>query len=991
MKKSFRTLLVGAAVLLGLGALANAGSFALKKEMKEAKADAEITGDVYVGSNKLTAGTPFSGTTGNIVYNVDAANNKATITLNSFSIETTGHQQGDYTGALCVTLGSNTSGFNLDVVVNGNNNSITEKSSGDVKSCGFYYSKYSNTKAVNFLGESTSKLELSGGSSNTFTAGMYSQARIVVNGPQIKMTSKNATQSGGKAYGLNAYQGLEVQSGKVSLIGGHATVSGAQSIGLYRSNNSIDIKGGEFEAKGETSGAGISTGIDLYNNGVIRFTRGTSTIYGKNHGINNSGWVYSDLYVENTIDDVTIKSEQWAIRSKDGSDDLVYVHNKIPGTGWLNYDQSDTPATIAIASGGQFIETVYKVVNFVVPTVQATITGFTGPYDGNPHSISVTNLDPSNATVKYSENGSTYSSTNPSYTAVGEYTVYYRLSADGYKNKEGSAKVIIEGLPNGWSTLPAPASDLVYNNGEQSLLSTLGVATHGTVQYKVDSGEFSTATPTAKNAGTYHVICHIDAEAQYDPVEDKEFDVTIAKAPNQYKTEPAAVEDQLPYTGEPITLSVPGSVLGGTVLYKLGTGDYSEDLPTATNLGVYTVYYKAVGNENYNDIAERSFNVEIVKGVPTFATEPAALEGLNYTGQDRPLVSAGSSDDGVVKYSLSQEGPFATDIPTGKNVGEYTVYYMIEGDANHNDSQVKNVKVSILENDKTALVAAIAEADVLYNDIKDGYPTVAETLKDAIDTAKEVNGNENVTVQQIQDAIDALNVAIDKAIEDSRDVVVDEKSGVSVETSDGTPIPTNINLKVEVRSDVKANKETAKEANVKKLLKSNEYISHIFDIKLIKTEGGVESEIQPSDIKEGMKIIITIDLPEGVDSSKLRLLHIHSATDVELVENFTSENNQVKFETSKLSQIALLSQAKNSGLPAWAIVLIVLGSLILLLGLCYLALFFLFNKWIKKDDKAVRAFKFGKKDDQVRLMTMCFKFEYRPENEVFNSKEDALK
>lgn len=56
--------------------------------------------------------------------------------------------------------------------------------------------------------------------------------------------------------------------------------------------------------------------------------------------------------------------------------------------------------------------------------------------------------------------------------------------------------------------------------------------------------------------------------------------------------------------------------------YKLGGGRYSTELPTATNAGTYTVYYKVMGDATHNDTAEQSITVTIGKapltGTPTF-------------------------------------------------------------------------------------------------------------------------------------------------------------------------------------------------------------------------------------------------------------------------------------------------------------------------------------------------------------------------------------
>ena len=79
----------------------------------------------------------------------------------------------------------------------------------------------------------------------------------------------------------------------------------------------------------------------------------------------------------------------------------------------------------------------------------------------------------------------------------------------------------------------------------------------------------------------------------------------------------------LTYNGEEQKLINPGHVEGGDMLYKLENGTYSTELPTATNAGRYTVYYKVVGDATHNDTAEQSITVTIGKapltGAPTFA------------------------------------------------------------------------------------------------------------------------------------------------------------------------------------------------------------------------------------------------------------------------------------------------------------------------------------------------------------------------------------
>ncbi len=110
----------------------------------------------------------------------------------------------------------------------------------------------------------------------------------------------------------------------------------------------------------------------------------------------------------------------------------------------------------------------------ITPTVTCTpltacvceATGWTGTYDGEPHTIegfTVTSPE-SGATVKYGTASGTYNLTAPpSFTDVGTHTVYYQVSAPGWATKTGSVNVNIQGdvyyvKQNPDGTWPADAS-----------------------------------------------------------------------------------------------------------------------------------------------------------------------------------------------------------------------------------------------------------------------------------------------------------------------------------------------------------------------------------------------------------------------------------------------------------------------------------------------------------------------------------------------------
>ena len=112
------------------------------------------------------------------------------------------------------------------------------------------------------------------------------------------------------------------------------------------------------------------------------------------------------------------------------------------------------------------------------------------------------------------------------------------------------------------------------------------------------------------------------------------------------KTDPvytAPTAKTLTYNGQAQKLINPGTVTeGGEMQYKLGaTGTYSEKIPTATNAGDYTVYYKVVGDATHNNVAEQSIKVRIEKaqlsGTPTFTkvtTAGKTLKNVAFTKAD---------------------------------------------------------------------------------------------------------------------------------------------------------------------------------------------------------------------------------------------------------------------------------------------------------------------------------------------------------------------
>ena len=113
--------------------------------------------------------------------------------------------------------------------------------------------------------------------------------------------------------------------------------------------------------------------------------------------------------------------------------------------------------------------------------------------------------------------------------------------------------------------------------------------------------------------------------------------------------------------------------------------------------GDYTAswtFTPAAGYEEYAP-ATGTVTIKVNKATPTF-TAPTAQENLTYTGQEQALITAGSvTSGGTMQYSLTENGTYSQDIPTGTDAGAYTVWYRVIGDANHNDTAPASVPVRI--------------------------------------------------------------------------------------------------------------------------------------------------------------------------------------------------------------------------------------------------------------------------------------------------------
>ena len=489
------------------------------------------------------------------------------------------------------------------------------------------------------------------------------------------------------------------------------------------------------------------------------------------------------------------------------------------------------------------------------------------------------------------------------------------------------------------------------------------------------------------------------------------------------------------YDGEPhsMTVSVEDPSMEHEIKYGLEEGTYDlSEAPSYIENGEHRVYYKVTSKLNsvkgsvvirIMDPAEGTKVRDQIDAISTPISYPGSVEEVKAAREAYEALFDDAQRDNVSNLNKLEEYETTLANLRADMIADL-ISKINEIPADYSDRGTYVAKVEAA----TAIYEQLAESDKDSEDITnlDKYLTALENYNNIIvatevmDLIEEIPETITYTldclekISHAKEEYDALTEVQKGLVENYEDLLaalaaLEEKqqgasssiteSNVTVESGDGTKLPVDLHLSVEVKEDIKAEAGSEERANILSKIAKTEQIAKVFDVKLYVEEGGVKREVEPSEIKEGMVVVVTIDIPEGLSLDGLKVLHVHSKDDINFVDSFEVKNNKVTFETNKLSEFVFINKAPvvpgktNGGVPGWVVALIVIGSLLLLICGAYFLLFFVFNKWIKEEDKANRVLPFalGEKDSKKRLFAFPFKVVYRSKEEIFKTKEEALK
>lgn len=163
-----------------------------------------------------------------------------------------------------------------------------------------------------------------------------------------------------------------------------------------------------------------------------------------------------------------------------------------------------------------------------------------------------------------------------------------------------------------------------------------------------------------------------------------------------------------PTEGEPLTAAEYKIIYTGR-----GETSYFSSTPPV-DAGSYQVNISIPEtDQNYIGLVWGNFEIE---KADTVYIEPET-NTLVYTGKPQVLMKVGSSAQGAMLYSDSENGVYTNQVPTAVDAGPHTVWYKVQGDRNHKDTAPASLTVNIQKADVT--VASATAAAKVYDGTAD--------------------------------------------------------------------------------------------------------------------------------------------------------------------------------------------------------------------------------------------------------------------------------
>ena len=339
------------------------------------------------------------------------------------------------------------------------------------------------------------------------------------------------------------------------------------------------------------------------------------------------------------------------------------------------------------ATNGDYAENkVIHVATVENGTISLSVTPYEGTYDGQAHNaITQVDVNPSDAKIEYSTNGTTYSTTMPTVTNSSSFTVTVKASKEGYKTQITTETVKVS-KAEGKLTLSATSGTYTYpNSGTFTVSGNTGALSVSSNNNNIATASVSGNTVTVKSGTTAGkaTITVTSATATNYNAKSATYTATVQNGTISLSATPYIGT----YDGKAHNAITNVSVnpSDAKLEYSINGGTYSTTMPTITNVSSFTVTVRASKAGYKTQSTTQTVKVNKAAGTLTLSATSGTINYPNSTtftvSGNTGSITASSSNTKVATVTVS--GNTVTVKSVG--VGSATITVKSASNTNYNE------------------------------------------------------------------------------------------------------------------------------------------------------------------------------------------------------------------------------------------------------------------------------------------------------------------
>jgi len=475
---------------------------------------------------------------------------------------------------------------------------------------------------------------------------------------------------------------------------------------------------------------------------------------------------------------------------------------------------------------------------------------------------------------------------------------------------------------------PTAKQNLVYNGNEQT-----GVQIP-------DNALYTIVDNIKTNAGSYTAVVSLNDKSNYEwsintpSSDDQNINWSIAK---KEVNAPTLTVSSFVYDNSEKEVEINGVLSCMTMS--------TDSVTKAKDKGTYIIEYSLDDNHCWKSNFNGQLTWSIIKAYATIEVSQALIE-LTYG--DIINIPVPSTNLGEVIISTDTDKTITDNkITDNVNVGTYTITYKVMDTSNY-DGDTKTVTIKI--NPKPVLINWCEDVFV-YNATEQVVTATYEDIDGNIVPLKvTIDGNKKFINSGTYTAIASFNNENNYSLPSIKSKQYSiTGSSLIIENKEGS-----VSSIVEITTGLLITNTFASVTEIKNKVSKdlNKKVKNAFDNKksevIITFDIHLENNNQVEEI-DGNKYKVTLNIPENLKGKTgYGIVYIDDLGNVERISAST-DGNTITFETTHFSTWAIV--ADSEGLEWWAIVLIILGSLLVILVILFFVWKREFNKRIKEEEE----------------------------------------